>query len=196
MVNQKRNIALVCASNQNRSVEAHALLLSKGHESVRSFGTSHTCKLPGPSLDKPNIYPFGTSYKRIFEELKQQNLELYRANGILSMLERNMRIKEAPERWQEEKMQHFDLVITFEERVFDIVNEDLMNRDCNNKEIVHIFNIHTRDNHEEAAIAAAHALLLVQLLDELDTWEDKIDWVLEEFQTRTGKQILYNVLFY
>lgn len=40
------------------------------------------------------------------------------------MLDRNARVKEAPERWQEEKGR-FDIVITFEDRVFDIVNEGI-----------------------------------------------------------------------
>lgn len=103
-------IATVCASNQNRSVEAHALLLSKGYKMVRSYGTSATCKLPGPSIDKPNIYPFGTPYRKIYEDLKKQNPELYRANGLLQMLERNSKVKEAPERWQDEKQEKFDFV--------------------------------------------------------------------------------------
>jgi RNA polymerase II subunit A C-terminal domain phosphatase SSU72 len=71
------NVALVCASNQNRSVEAHALLLNKGYKKVHSYGTSQQCKLPGPSIDKPNIYNFGTPYKRIYDELRRQNAELY-----------------------------------------------------------------------------------------------------------------------
>ena len=118
-------IALICASNQNRSMEAHALLLNKGFntKNIHSYGTSQQCKLPGPSIDKPNIYNFGTPYRKIYEDLRRQNPELYRkqikfvlmlfrykSNGIINMLERNMRVKEAPERWQEEKI-HFDIVI-------------------------------------------------------------------------------------
>lgn len=44
------------------------------------------------------------------------------------MLERNSRVKEAPERWQETRNNpnlRFDVVITFEERVFDIVIEGI-----------------------------------------------------------------------
>jgi RNA polymerase II subunit A C-terminal domain phosphatase SSU72 len=70
-------IALVCASNQNRSVEAHALLLSKGYRNIYSYGTSQKCKLPGPSIDRPNVYAFGTPYRQIYEDLKLQNPELY-----------------------------------------------------------------------------------------------------------------------
>ncbi len=46
----------------------------------------------------------------------------YRQNGLLGMLERNVRIKTAPERWQEQK-NTFDVIVTFEERVFDHVLE-------------------------------------------------------------------------
>lgn len=76
IMNDKK-VALVCASNQNRSVEAHALLIAKGCKNVYSYGTSISCKLPGPSIDKPNVYTFGTPYKQIYEELKAQNPELY-----------------------------------------------------------------------------------------------------------------------
>ncbi len=71
-----KSIALVCASNQNRSVEAHALLKKKGFN-VSSFGTSTQCKLPGPSADRPNIFAFGTPYESMYESLKVQNYELY-----------------------------------------------------------------------------------------------------------------------
>lgn len=72
----QRSIALVCASNQNRSVEAHALFKKKGFH-VHSYGTSSMCKLPGPSADKPNTFPFGTPYAKMHEILRGQNLELY-----------------------------------------------------------------------------------------------------------------------
>jgi hypothetical protein len=73
---QTRPIALVCASNQNRSVEAHGFLLREGYTNLSSFGTSNKCKLPGPSIDKPNVYPFGTPYAKIYEDLKRQDPDL------------------------------------------------------------------------------------------------------------------------
>lgn len=36
-MNLEKKIALVCASNQNRSVEAHALFLSKGLKKKRNY---------------------------------------------------------------------------------------------------------------------------------------------------------------
>ena len=72
----QKYVALVCASNQNRSLEAHDLLKKKGFN-VASYGTSTQCKLPGPSADKPNIFAFGTPYEAMYEALKVQNYELY-----------------------------------------------------------------------------------------------------------------------
>lgn len=49
----------------------------------------------------------------------------YKQNGVLNMLERNMKVKTAPEQWHAEAMQHFNIIITFEERVFESVYEGL-----------------------------------------------------------------------
>ena len=81
----QKNVALVCASNQNRSLEAHALLKKKGYN-VESYGTSSQCKLPGPSADKPNTFAFGTPYEVMYETLKAQNHELYLATTIILVL--------------------------------------------------------------------------------------------------------------
>jgi len=191
-----KSIALVCASNQNRSVEAHALFKKKGYD-VSSYGTSSMCKLPGPSIDKPNTFPFGTPYSKMHESLKAQNAELYRQNGILNMLERNMSVKPAPERWQE-ATERFEIVLTFDQRVFDTVVEDLQQREPGPRlQSVHIINLPVKDTHDEATVGAIHALQLVKMINErADEWEDYIEPILDDFEQKTNRKILHTMLFY
>ena len=95
----KLKIAVVCSSNMNRSMEAHAFLQKKGFN-VDSFGTGDKVKLPGPSMDRPNVYDFGVTYEDIHADLVKKDKALYTQNGILHMLDRNKRIKAGPARLQ------------------------------------------------------------------------------------------------
>lgn len=69
-------IAVICSSNMNRSMEAHAFLAKKGFY-VKSFGTGDKVKLPGSAADKPNIYDFGISYDEIHTDLLNKDRALY-----------------------------------------------------------------------------------------------------------------------
>ena len=66
-------IAMLCISNLNRSMEAHSMCLKAGYK-VWSFGTGTRVKLPGESIDEPNVYQFGAiTYDEIYEDLKKKN---------------------------------------------------------------------------------------------------------------------------
>jgi RNA polymerase II subunit A C-terminal domain phosphatase SSU72 len=187
--------AMVCASNMNRSMEAHSLLAKKGFN-VRSYGTSTSVKLPGPSIDKPNVYNFGTPYRWISTDLNRKDPALYRANGVLNMLLRNASVKAAPERWHTERHHVFDVIIAFEDRVFDALVDHFMKREAETFHLVHVINFPVKDTHEEAAIGAQQVLKLCQMIENSEDWESRLTAVLEEFQKATGKKIVYMPAFY
>ncbi|XP_020273267.1 RNA polymerase II subunit A C-terminal domain phosphatase SSU72-like [Asparagus officinalis] len=113
--------AMVCTSNQNRSMEAHSLLQRHGFD-VSSNGTGVHVKLAGPSYRVPNVYEFGTPYHKMYNDLLRKNPELYKRNGILPMLKRNMSVKLAPQHWQDNAADGpFDVVLSFEDRVSDVI---------------------------------------------------------------------------
>lgn len=68
-------IAVVCSSNQNRSMEAHSVLGKKGFN-VRSFGSGNQVKLPGPSPTQPNVYDFSVTYETMYQDLLSKDKQL------------------------------------------------------------------------------------------------------------------------
>lgn len=192
----KLRYAMVCSSNQNRSMEAHCLLKRQGFD-VSSYGTGSHVKLPGPSIREPNIYEFGTPYKQMFEELRRKDPELYKRNGILPMLKRNLSVKLAPQRWQDNALDGaFDVVFTFEEKVFDMVVEDLNNRDQGLMKPVLIINLEVKDNHEEAAIGARLTVDICQELETTESWEESVDEIISAFERHHRRKIFYTISFY
>ncbi|KAL6063837.1 RNA polymerase II subunit A C-terminal domain phosphatase [Balamuthia mandrillaris] len=189
-------VALVCASNNNRSMEAHFRLKKHGFN-AHSYGTSSSVKLPGPAIDKPNVYSFGTPYRQMFEDLRAQNPELYKQNGVLRMLERNMKVKEAPEQWQKETRHRFNIVVTFEDRVYEAVMDDMFSRGNKTFEPMHLINLPTKDNAEEALVSGSLTLKLCKEILKSPDWEQTFERTLEEFQMQHNRPgLMHCVLFY
>uniref|UniRef100_A0A0A9XXW5 RNA polymerase II subunit A C-terminal domain phosphatase SSU72 n=1 Tax=Lygus hesperus TaxID=30085 RepID=A0A0A9XXW5_LYGHE len=191
---QSLSIAVVCSSNMNRSMEAHAFLSKKGFK-VRSFGTGDKVKLPGTAVDRPNVYDFTSTYEEIYQDLTSKDKAFYTQNGLLHMLDRNRRIKLRPERFQVSK-DKFDVVITCEERVYDQVIEHFENRISEDNAPVHIVNIDIQDNHEEATIGAFIICELMTVMANSDDLDNDIDTVLASYEHKWNRSLLHSVAFY
>jgi RNA polymerase II subunit A C-terminal domain phosphatase SSU72 len=193
-INMDLKIAVICSSNQNRSMEAHNFLSKKGFN-VRSFGSGSHVKLPGLAPDRPNIYDFNTTYEEMYKDLLSKDPQAYTQNGILHMLDRNRRLKPKPERFQSCK-EHFDIIITCEERVYDQITEDLEGREKVDEEPAHVINIDIQDNQEEATIGAFMICDLCTMLSQSADLDNDIDELLQEFEATCQRTILHTAVFY
>lgn len=178
----------------NRSMEAHHVLAKNGFN-IASYGTGTAVRLPGPSIDRPNIYSFDTPYEEIYQDLVQKDSNLYTQNGLLQMLDRNRRTKGAPQNWQESRAV-FDVIFTCEERCYDAVVEDLMTRGELLNAPVHVINIEIRDNHEDAVVGGRLILNLATRIDASSDHEHEISEILESFQRETNANLLHTIAYF
>lgn len=170
-------------------------MLKEHNFNVSSFGVGGHVKLPGPTKEQPNVYNFGKPYEEIYNDLKTQNEALYNRNGLLTMLQRNMAVKRAPEKWQHNQ-DVFDAVVCFEEKVMDQVIEDMSQRPQQLMRPVLVINIDVKDNHEEAAKVAPQTLQLCGMLEHAECWEDVIDDVIKQFEAEHQRRATYTICYY
>lgn len=170
-------------------MEAHRVLALRGY-SVRSYGTGSSVKLPGPSADQPVIFPFNMAYEEMRKQLVERDGKLYESNGVLAMLDRNAKIKKAPEHWKEAR-DKFDVIVTFEERVFRAVVEDFI---CNRSPVAfmpaYVVNLQVKDTHADAAIGGKWAVQLVEKLDALENVDKGFYGVIAELEKWYQRDIM------
>jgi RNA polymerase II subunit A C-terminal domain phosphatase SSU72 len=100
-------------------------------KNVCSYGTGKNVCFPGQSFLKPRIFPFGISYRQMYETLEKEDPILFDSNGVFEMLEKNFNIKESPEHFQSletNKIKQMDFIVCLDYRVFLNVLDDLQAR--------------------------------------------------------------------
>jgi len=164
------SFGVVCSSNINRSMEAH-LVLGNAGLTVESYGTGTTVRLPGRSAMEPRVFKFGTPYEEMHNSLAAtpDDEAFFIHNGVLQLCRRGASVKRAPQRWQDMSNSFIgkhDIVIAFEERIFDAVVDDLQTREpTEDFEPIHVICLDTKDNPQEAKIQGRIALELCWLLE-------------------------------
>jgi RNA polymerase II subunit A C-terminal domain phosphatase SSU72 len=188
--------AVVCSSNVNRSMAAHKALREAGFL-VSSFGTGSQVKLPGSRPDRPIVFPFETSYADMRAHILSMGEDAYKRTGILKLLERDQLVKERPQKWQVTNPAQFDIVLTFEDRIFDQVCEDLHRRaaEMAGMHNLHVCNMNVKDSPDHAEAAAHITLDFARMLSSHDDWEDHVDAVIAAFEEKHGRPILHTVFF-
>ncbi|KAI8866246.1 RNA polymerase II subunit A C-terminal domain phosphatase SSU72 [Ramicandelaber brevisporus] len=137
----------------------------------------------------------------MYHQLLEQNQKLYTRNGLLRMLDRNRRIKKAPQRWQE-STDVFDVIITCEERCWRAVMEDLLMRSMISEQVgelgrpVHVVNVDIKDNHTDAALGGKLILEIAKSLEEADDLNGQISDILNSVQESTHHPLLHSIAFY
>lgn len=111
------------------------------------------------------------------------------------MLDRNRRLKLAPERFQNCK-EHFDVLITCEERVYDQVVDFLETKGNVSNIPVHIINIDITDNHDEAVKGAFIICDLVTHLAKSSDLDNEIDDIIAMYEEHSNKNFLHCIMFY
>mmetsp|Transcript_72475 Transcript_72475/g.109341 ORF Transcript_72475/g.109341 Transcript_72475/m.109341 type:complete len:232 (-) Transcript_72475:1440-2135(-) len=196
---------VVCSSNINRSMEAHVVLGNAGLR-TESYGTGTQVRLPGRSAMEPRIFKFGTPYEEMYNSLSAtpEDEAFFVRNGVLQLCNRGAAVKKAPQRWQDQTSEfvaQHDVVIAFEERIFDAVIEDLQIREpTENFEPIHVICLDTKDNPHEAQLQGRVALELCWRLEAAgDSLTDDAAEIVDSFErermTHTPIKVLYQLCY-
>jgi RNA polymerase II-interacting protein involved in transcription start site selection len=151
-------------------MEAHVVLGNAGL-TVESYGTGTQVRLPGRSAMEPRVFKFGTRYEDMYKSLAatDEDEAFFTQNGVLGLCRRGAAVKAGPQRWQDTSnsdVTKHDVVIAFEERIYDAVVDDLQTREpTEDFEAIHVVCLDTKDNPHEAKVQGRVALELCWLLE-------------------------------
>lgn len=200
----KLSFGVVCSSNINRSMEAHVVLGNAGLD-VESYGTGTQVRLPGRTAMEPRIFKFGIKYEDMYGQLAStpEDYAFFQRNGVLQLCRRGAAVKRAPERWQDvptHDIARHNVVIAFEERIFDAVVEDLQLREPTQEFApIHVICLDTKDNPLEAAKQGTVALNLCWRLEQCEDLNAQAAEIIDEFQrereSETNIKILYQLCY-
>ena len=59
-----------------------------------------------------------------------------------------------------------------------------------------VINLDVVDSHDEALVAAPHALKLCEMIDASEDWECECDEIMDKFAEEAGRRPIYTVCFY
>jgi RNA polymerase II subunit A C-terminal domain phosphatase SSU72 len=163
------------------------------------------CRLPGRTAMEPRIFKFGTPYADMYTSLAAtaEDAAYFTRNGVLQLCRRGAAVKTAPARWQDspdELISLHDVVIAFEERVFDAVIEDLQVRQpTQDFRPIHVICLDTKDNPHEAALQGQVALDLCWRLEQAEDLQVEAAEIIDQFQQEraayTPIKVLYQLCF-
>lgn len=199
----KLSFGVVCSSNINRSMEAHVVLGNAGLN-VESYGTGTNVRLPGRSAMEPQVFKFGTPYAQMYDAMSgnSEDQAFFTHNGVLQLCRRGAAVKLAPQRWQDTSntdIANHDVVIAFEERIFDAVVDDLGTREPDQLVPLLIICLDTKDNPHEARLQGRIALDLCWTLEHCDDLQGEHSEILDQFQeermTHTPIKLLYQLCY-
>ncbi|KAE9024683.1 hypothetical protein PR001_g12612 [Phytophthora rubi] len=189
--------AMVCANNVNRSAAAHESLSAAGLR-VCSYGAGRQVTFPGKTSSESRTFKFLTPYAVMHSVLQKEDAALFSGNGVLRILERDMPLKKAPERWQSlsnKQLLGIDVVVCMDYVMFLTVLEDIQMRirlSFKTKQL-HIICLDTEDTPEEALTGGERVLDLCRELnvpsEELS--EELVKTVVEKFEKEHERQMLY-----
>ena len=181
-------------------MEAHVVLGNAGLR-VESYGTGTSVRLPGRSAMEPQVFKFGTPYEEMHTSLAgtPDDEAFFSHNGVLQLCRRGAAVKRAPQRWQDvtsKNVQKHNVVIAFEERIFDAVVEDMQTREPTEDFLpIHVICLDTKDNPHEAKLQGRVALELCWLLEGAEDLVVQIPEILEAFQEQRMRHTPIMVLY-